>query len=157
MHPVLIDTNVPIVANGGASHASPACRERASARLRQVITQEKVVLDSAWVILKEYQNNLQKGPQPAGSEFYLWVLNNRANPARCEFIDLAIEADTGQYAAFPHADPAFAKFNQSDRVFVAAHLTHPEFPPIVNAVDSDWQEYKAPLDNHGVVVEELCP
>jgi len=40
---------------------------------------------------------------------------------------------------------------------VAASVSHPERPPILNAVDTDWWNYRMALERHGVRVEFLCP
>jgi len=36
-------------------------------------------------------------------------------------------------------------------------VAHPEHPPILNAVDSDWWHHQDALARHGVRVEFLCP
>ncbi|MBG8556103.1 hypothetical protein [Hymenobacter guriensis] len=156
MQPFLIDTNVGVVANNGHAGASPACVQRAIARLQQFMAGEILVLDEGWEILTEYQRNLTpKTGARAGHLFLRWVYNNRSNTERCHWVNLP-RTPEGQYEAYPDQDPALMTFNQSDRVFVAAHLTHPQRPPIVNATDSDWQESLAALSRHGVIVEELC-
>ena len=156
MRSFLIDTNVGVVANNGHAGATPACVQRAIARLQQFMHNEVLVLDEGWEIIKEYERNLTpKMGARAGHLFLRWVYQNRSNPDRCHFVLLTRSAD-GQYDAFPHQDPALTAFNQSDRVFVAVQLSHAQHPSIVNASDSDWQEYQAALSRHGVVVEELC-
>jgi hypothetical protein len=40
---------------------------------------------------------------------------------------------------------------------VAVALTHPDHPPIYNAVDSDWQIHQQALEKHGIQIEFLCP
>lgn len=156
MLPFLMDTNVGVVANGGHAGASPACVQRTIARLQQFMAGEILVLDEGWEIIKEYERNLTpKAGARAGHQFLRWVYNNRSNPDRCHWVTLP-RTPEGQYEAYPHQDPALTTFNQSDRVFIAAQLTHPQHPTIVNATDSDWEEYQIPLARHGVVVEELC-
>ena len=48
-------------------------------------------------------------------------------------------------------------FDKSDRKFVAVALTHPEKPPILNAVDSDWKNFEMALNNIGITIIFLCP
>ncbi|GIV75830.1 MAG: hypothetical protein KatS3mg050_0224 [Litorilinea sp.] len=45
----------------------------------------------------------------------------------------------------------------SVRKFVAVALVHGGNPPILNAVDSDWWDYREPLTAAGVRIEFLCP
>ena len=151
----LIDTNVAVTANK-KSDADPACWGAAAQRLVQLQQHEILVLDDAFLMLNEYDRNLHSAGQPgAGDAFYLWALRNRHNPRHCEQVTLAV-ADDGSFAAFP-ADPALADFDPSDRKFVAAALTHPANPLIVNATDSDWHHHLLALQQHGVGVEFICP
>ncbi|MDO7876737.1 hypothetical protein Q5H93_18475 [Hymenobacter sp. ASUV-10] len=151
----LIDTNVPLAANGKSS-AEPACMRAAAARLRQLQLSEILVLDDGFLILKEYQNKLSPSGQPGvGDAFYLWALRNRSNSRHCELVTLEM-AEDGGFAAFP-TRPELAAFDLSDRKFVAAALTHPARPPVVNATDSDWHHHREALAQQGVRIEFLCP
>jgi hypothetical protein len=152
----LIDTNVAIVANG-KSAAGPACVLAAIERLERLIAGEVLVLDDAEHILTEYRRHLSPHGQPGtGDQFFRWIWEQAAyNPRLCEKVTLAL-ADDGSFAAFP-ADPALTAFDPSDRKFVAAALTHPARPPVVNATDTDWHHHHAALQQHGVTVEFLCP
>ncbi|MDO7884189.1 hypothetical protein [Hymenobacter cheonanensis] len=150
----LIDTNVPLAANG-KSDAGPACVLTAVQRLVQLQTAEKLVLDSGFLILKEYQNKLSPTGQPGvGDAFLLWAWRNHTNSKHCELATLEL-AEDGSFAAFPN-DPALAAFDPSDRKFVAAALTHAANPPIVNATDTDWHKDHAALNRNGVQIEFLC-
>lgn len=151
----LIDTNVPLTANN-ASSAGPACVLAAIRRLRQLQQHEILVLDDAFLILREYHQKLSPTGQPGpGDAFLRWVLQNRSNPQHCHQIALHTEPD-GTFAAFP-TDPALASFDPADRKFVAAALTHPANPTIVNATDSDWHHAHADLMRNRVQVEFICP
>lgn len=151
----LIDTNVPLAANG-ASDAQPQCMLAAVQRLRQLQQQEILILDDTFLILKEYQNKLSPSGQPGvGDAFLLWAWRNHTNPQRCELITLEPDVDK-DFTAFPD-DPELASFDPSDRKFVAAALTHPERPVIVNATDTDWHKDLAALERNGVRVEFICP
>ena len=46
-------------------------------------------------------------------------------------------------------------FDRSDRKFLAVAVAARVV--VLNAVDSDWGEHKALMDEMGVVVKELCP
>ena len=150
----LIDTNVPLAANG-KSDAEPACVLAAVQRLMQLRAGEKLVLDTGFLILKEYQNKLSPTGQPGvGDAFLLWAWRNHTNPQHCDLVALEL-AEDGSFAAFP-ADPDLAAFDLSDRKFVATALTHNANPPIVNATDTDWHKDHTPLTRNGVRVEFLC-
>lgn len=151
----LIDTNVPLAANG-KSDAGPACVLAAVQRLIRLQSDEKLVLDTSFFILKEYQNKLSPTGQPGvGDAFLLWALRNHTNPRHCELITLEVAEDSS-FLAFP-TDPALTAFDPADRKFVAAALTHEANPPVVNATDKDWHEHHAALTSNGVRVEFLCP
>lgn len=152
----LIDTNVAIVANG-KSTANPACVLKAIERLERLIAGEIIILDDAEHIVSEYRRHLSPSGQPGtGDQFYRWLYEQAAyNPQHCEKVTLGLD-DDGNFAAFPKA-VELAKFDPSDRMFVAAALTHPARPPVVNAADKDWHEHCEALHAHGVEIEFLCP
>lgn len=150
----LIDTNVPLTANG-KSDAGPACVLAAVQRLIRLQTVEKLILDTGFLILKEYQNKLSPTGQPGvGDAFLLWAWRNHTNPKHCELATLELTED-GSFATFP-SDPELAAFDPSDRKFVAAALTHEANPPIVNATDTDWHKDHVALTRNGVRIEFLC-
>jgi hypothetical protein len=156
MH-IVIDTNVLVVANNrNCEQASPTCISTCVSRLRQIEQEGIVILDSKWRILKQYMDNARSAGQPVfGDAFLRWLLTNQANPKHCEVVEIT---PTGQdnFAEFPQ-DPDLAKFDPSDRKFVAVALAHPANPPILNAVDSDWRDFYPQLSRFGVKVEFLCP
>jgi len=61
----------------------------------------------------------------------------------------------GSYREFP-MDQQLARFDLNDRKFVAVSIAHSERPPILNAVDSGWRDFLAPLAENGVKVHDLC-
>ncbi len=160
MMKVIVDTNVPLVANGAAPQASARCAAMCAQRLNAICTQDILVLDDCWYIINEYKHQLHSSGQPGfGDAFLKWVLTNWANPLRCELIHLTLQ-DDGQpgcdFVEYPQA-PTLADFDPSDRKFVAVAMEHPEHPPILNAADSDWWYHREALARHGVQVEFLCP
>ena len=152
----LIDTNVLIVANN-KSHVGPACVLHTIERLEKLMAGEILVLDDAEHILSEYAGYSNYSGQPgAGDQFYRWVREQAMyNAQHCALVPLELNED-GDFTAFPTA-PELADFDLSDRKFVAAALTHPARPPIVNATDTDWHHHYAALQQQGVEVEFLCP
>ena len=152
---VIADTNVPIVANGKSPQASPDCVINCVRRLMQIQQNEILVLDDRWLIIQEYQKNLSSSGQPGvGDAFLKWVLTNQYNPKRCQRIQIT-EISEYNFAEFPN-DPNLAGFDLSDRKFVAVAIAHPQKPPILNAVDSDWRDFRNQLASHGVQVEFIC-
>jgi len=152
---VVVDTNVPIVANRDAPQASATCIVRCSQRLQVVQDEGMLVLDDGWRILREYMHNLRSSGQPgSGDAFLRWVLTNRSNPRRCCLVPLTPQGDS--FAEFPD-DPDLAAFDLSDRKFAAVAHAHPDHPPVLNATDSDWRHYRAAFERHGIRVEFVCP
>jgi hypothetical protein len=156
MH-LIVDTNVPIVANQHQSpQASPLCILACIDKLREIQIEHILVLDNNREIIREYIRNLHSSGQPGvGNAFLKWVLTNQANPLRCELVELELD-DQGEYINFPKAE-ALAHFDLSDRKFVAVALTHLAHPPILNAVDTDWWHHRQVLAEQGVQVDFLCP
>ena len=157
---VVVDTNVPVVANKASPQASEACVIICGQRLQDIQRYHILVLDDGWHILREYMDNLRSGGQPGtGDAFLKWTLTNRNNPQCCEQVHITPKddpQDRGDFKEFPN-DAAFVGFDRSDRKFVAVALTHPERPPILNAVDPDWWQYHDALTEHGIRLEFICP
>ena len=154
--PWVVDTNVPIVANGKSNQASPHCVIACVQKLLEIQKQHIIVLDNNWLIIKEYKNKLSQTGQPGvGDAFLKWVLTNHANPQRCQKVQITPTTENS-FEEFPD-DPTLLKFDLSDRKFVAVALAHPEKPPILNATDSDWKHFETALAAFGVRVEFLCP
>ena len=152
---VVVDTNVPVAANKGSPQASPQCVVLCAKRLWEIQRRGVLVIDSGWEILREYMRNLRSLGEPGvGDAFLKWVLTNRTNAERCLEVD--VHPECGSYAEFPKSE-SLARFDPSDRKFVAVALAHPSKPPILNATDSDWWQYRRALEGHGVTVVFICP
>lgn len=156
---VVVDTNVAVVASERHPGVSDACVLGCIERLRQISEgEDALVIDDGWHILREYMANLRQSGQPGvGDRFLKWVLDNLKNPSRCE--QVAITPVDGAYERgfreFPQ-DPCLVGFDRSDRKFVAVSLVHRQRPPILNATDSDWWDYREALERNGVRVVFLC-
>jgi len=153
----VVDTNVPIVANGVAEQASPECVSACAVRLRELTDSGKLVLDDGWRIMTEYTGHLHSEGQPGpGDAFLKWVLTNYRNPDRCELVRItpsgAAETD---FVEFPDSDD-LRDFDRSDRKFIAVALAHPERPPILQATDAEWWEMREAFDEAGVTIDFLC-
>ncbi len=159
----VVDTNVLVVANDQKPHpdsdqkphpGSPQCVVNCVKRLKDIQTSEVLVLDDLRLIISEYSRNALVKGQGVGDRFLKWVLQNQADQRHCCCV--TITPDNGSFKEFP-TNPELEKFDLSDRKFVAVALTHPERPPIYNAVDSDWHIFQDALQAAGVHVEFLCP
>lgn len=156
---VVVDTNVPVVANGKSTQASPNCVKECLHRIGRIIQgQDRLVLDNHWRILREYQSNLSPSGQPGiGDAFLKWVLTNQANRKKCECIHITnIDSGEDDFVEFP-IDPDLKNFDRSDRKFVAVALAHKRHPVILQAVDTDWWVARQALQRNGVRVKFLCP
>ena len=158
MKTFVVDTNVPVVANGAADHAPPDCVLACLDCIEKVKKRGIVLLDSAQLILKEYMNNLSLSGQPgAGDAFLRWVWINQANPLYCEIIPITPNPlDENDFEEFPD-DPNLGGFDPSDRKFVAIAISSGKNPQVLNAVDTDWWNFRRALRQHGVRVKFLCP
>ncbi|MGI4791960.1 MAG: hypothetical protein ACRYFS_24320 [Janthinobacterium lividum] len=131
----IVDTNVLIVANGKAEHASLSCYSCCIEALNEA-RQQLIVIDDAFQIFGEYQHKVNPSGQPrVGDAFLLWLLQNWANPSYCEVVTLTPNAHNS-FEEFPD-DPDLADFDPSDHKFVAAANASINTPAILNAVDSD--------------------
>jgi hypothetical protein len=157
MKAAVVDTNVPIVANGAANHATPDCVLRCVERLEEVRKKELVLLDDSFHILGEYMNHLSLSGQPGVGDFFMkWVWLNQSNPQYCLCIQITAQEGNDDFKEFPQ-DPDLENFDRSDRKFVAVALASRLDPPILNATDTDWWDYREPLRKNGVRVDFICP
>jgi hypothetical protein len=165
MKSVIVDENVAIVANdvvrissgkgAKANQADDTCRLSVIRRLRVIMQSERVIVDSFGTVITAYRRHLSGSGQPGlGDVFFKWICDHLYDDERVERVDLALRAD-GEYVAYPR-DPELERFDRADRVFVALALTCVPNPHIVNAVDSDYRNHQAALEDIGVFVEELC-
>lgn len=158
MSAFVVDTNVPVVANGRSKQASADCVLSCIDALRHVVVDGLIVLDDKMRILSEYMDNLSMSGQPgAGDYFMKWVWSVQAVSERCEqaVIHETPDDDRG-FEKFP-PDPALAKFDRSDRKFVAVALASKNEPTVLNAVDPDWWEHRKALRKNGLWIKFLCP
>ena len=155
---VIVDTNVPLVANGKADQASEDCVETCIDRLMQITAGNvKLVLDDRRRIVEEYRNKLNPGGFPGvGDAFLKWVEINWANPQRCDLVSIIpIDDSEIDFQEFP-TDPMLVDFDPDDRKFIAVALAHSENPPVLQAVDSAWWNFRDALRQNGVTVDFVC-
>jgi hypothetical protein len=154
----VVDTNVPIAANG-TSHADPACVIACIDVLNAVRSEGVIVLDDAMLILNEYLDHLSLSGEPgAGDAFIKWVWNVQADGKFCERVLLNPRQGNGSedYFEFPD-DPDLADFDPRDRKFAAVALASASEPTVLNALDSDWADRHDALLRNGLTIRFLCP
>jgi len=150
---VVVDSNVPIVANDRDGDYAPGCAIRCIERLATVRDKERVVLDFDDAILAEYKNRLRSCGQPGpGDAFLNHILRHLGDGVRTRLVALTKHVDR-LYDDFP-VDESLLKFDKSDRKFVAAAIV--TSAPVLNAVDSDWLDHEESLSKCGVTVEFVC-
>jgi hypothetical protein len=158
MSAFVIDVNVPIVANGCSPQADDECMRKCVETLMDVHSSGKIVLDDGLAILKEYMDHLSMSGKPGLGDFFMrWIWENQAVEAVCERVHLTLASgNTSEFNEFPD-DPALSRFDKSDRKYVAAALASAHSPVILNAVDSDWWDFRISLQANGVRICFLCP
>ena len=157
MSAFVVEVNVAIVANGKCDQANAACVRACQEIIMQVRCGGVIVLDDRMRILDEYMRNLSMRGQPGlGDAFMKWVWEHQADPSVCEKVALTLRSnDPEDFAQFPQ-DSALAKFDPSDKRYVAAALASHNNPELLNAVDSDYWDFREPLEKYGVKVRFLC-
>ena len=152
---VVVDTNVAVVANGKSQQASAACVLTCTEKLQQIMTGElKLVLDNDWRILNEYMRNLRSNGADVGDRFLGWLLANKDR--QCDYVSITpIGGSENDFQEFP-TDPALTSFDPADRKFIAVALAHAEKPPILQAVDSEWWNYREAFRQNGVTIDFIC-
>lgn len=157
MKRAVVDTNVPIVANGrsddanGSGIPTAACRLAAVDFLDELLKSGCLFLDLADEIQGEYRRYLNPAGEPGvGDRFYQELL--RRGPPHVRHVELP-KASDGSYEDYPK-DRDLVSFDPSDRKFVALSLRVKA--PVVVATDSDWVHHKAALTRNGVRIRFLC-
>ena len=117
--------------------------------------EKTLVLDNRWIIINEYMDNLRSSGEPGtGDRFLRWVLVNKDE--RCDWVSITpVDGSEREFEEFP-PDPALNGFDPADRKFIAVARAHPEKPPILQAVDSQWWDFRDALSRNGVMVEFIC-
>ena len=158
MPPVVVDTNVAVVANGKTPQASADCVLACIQELTEARDQRILLLDDHGLILEEYRKYLSPSGQPGlGDAFFKWLWDNQANTEHCRKVAITpIGANGKGFVEFPD-DPELERFDRSDRKFVATVLSDGGNAPVVNASDTDWWIYRDALQRNGVTIHFVCP
>jgi hypothetical protein len=156
----LVDTNVPITANRAARpDLIPAerlsCVWACVEAIEHVTRTRGLILDAGDEIFDEYRRHLSLQGQPGvGDIFMKWVHDHRWILHDSQRVGITRRGDT--YDEFPLHDGLTA-FDKADRKFVAVANAHADKPPILQATDSKWLEWKGALAEAGITVLFLCP
>lgn len=151
---VVIDTNVLVVANYGHENASTHCVEQCIDAL-SAARSDQVFIDDEQRILGEYRDHSSHSGQPGvGDAFFKWLWDNQGNTRYCKKVPITPH-EGREFEEFPE-DADLDGFDRSDRKFVAVAVASNEEPPILNASDTDWWNYRETFEKNGINLDFLC-
>lgn len=157
--PVVVDTNVLLVANGRHAAVSKECIATCSLRLNAIKKDGQISIDNKRRIINEYLKKTspyqeRKPPEQkgAGDAFLYWLLQNQTSK-RVRQIEIKESEDGGFDAIQPSQQFAALK---ADQKFIAVALADEKRPAILQAADTKWIEHTEALHKRGVTVEFLC-
>lgn len=155
MAELIIDTNVPIVAQGNSAFSFD-CENVCADFMEKIIAgKNTIVLDSDGYILSEYENNHnKKGPSTYLKVYLKWLYNNIGNPQKVKFVD--IHSDGNKLFVEVPDSISIIGFDRSDLKFIALSIANSNLAPIVEAADSKWIGWEKALNDEGISVIFLC-
>ncbi len=155
--PQVIDSNVPIVANR-CHGESYSCANNCAQALIQLRNSGVLLLDGLGLILAEYRRYLSLAGQPGvGDAFIKWVHDNSGRQDLVTRVPITPRGEAPEdFVEFPN-NPNLVGFDRSDRKFVAVALSSGRQPPILNATDRDWWDFREALSEVGISISFLCP
>ena len=75
---------------------------------------------------------------------------------RCDLVQITPgNGSENEFEEFPD-DPALNDFDPDDRKFIAVAIAHIETPPILQAVDSQWWDFRNAFRENDVTVDFIC-
>jgi len=157
---VVVDTNVARVADGHAYQANQACIDACiDAILRCTHGNDVVLIDDGGEILAQYTKGLGfSGAPGVGRAFVKWCWDFQSDSNRIVRIRItaANQTDWRAFEEVPN-DASLYGFDRDEHKFVAVAIASQQSPEILNAVDSDWWNFRTQLAAHGVRIRFLCP
>ena len=158
MRTVVVDTNVAVVACSRSDHVNDeTCIDACIDALIEVFNGTRVAIDDGHRIIDEYIRNLSMSGQPSiGDKFLQWVYYRQACTEYVEQVHITPRNRDDDFEEFPN-DRDLEGFDYNDRKFVAVALTSQTNPAILNASDTDWNDYREALRRYGCQIEFLCP
>ncbi len=151
----VVDTNVPIAANGKNTHASNECQLNCVKFLSSLVDfrkNSKVILDDQDLIFNEYCAHFSFSGQPGvGDVFFKYLHDNKHLNRRVQIVKVTPNGDgTTGFDELPDNS-----LDKNDRKFLAVALVAKA--RVVNALDTDWHEQKILLEELDVKIQQLCP
>jgi len=113
-----------------------------------VKSEQKLVVDLSYKIIGEYRVNI-----PKGGLARQWLNQLETQPREVRLIEVEIELDDKGVAVLPKT---LVIADKNDRKFVAVALAVDPHPSIVNATDTDWLGVQKGLEEHNIIVINLC-
>ena len=145
----IVDTNVPIVANGTNEAVCFECRFRTVEFLEKMMNSGILIVDLNGEVETEYWRNLRTDYPGVGNRFIQHFLTANAN--RVQRVELTPTKNGFEELEF--AGP-LKNFDLSDRKFAA--LSKATGRPVYVSVDSDWAISRDGLQKAGVTINFLC-
>jgi len=157
MKTYVVDTNVAVVASGRSEQAGLGCIAACIDALEEIVNNGVLIVDDGGRVLREYMDHLSLSGQPGpGDAFLKWVWSVQATERVMKTKITPQGRDDDAFAEFP-SDPALETFDRSDRKYVAVAVSSKQNPEVMNAVDSDWWNFREALQKHGIRLVFLCP
>lgn len=152
---VVVETNVPIAANGRETHASLACQYTCTEFLEKLASPKSntsIILDEQGMILDEYRHYLNyKGQPGVGDMFFKYLHDHMYLDKKVKLVPISpITDETRGFSELP-VNP----IDKSDRKFLAVAIV--ANANIINAMDTDWHEKAVFVDLMKIKVQQLCP
>ena len=156
MNEFIVDTNVPLVANGDAEHMSLDCQENCVMFISKLLSGVySIVIDDSFHIIREYEQNLKGNTQQNfGNSFLKWLLTNQHNPSKVKQVHIN-QIDEFNFEEVPQALIDIG-FDNSDRKFIAVAVSNNFASPIAQAADSKWIGWEHILNQENIDVLFLC-
>jgi len=151
---IIVDTNVPLVADG--EEMTTHCQISCSSFMEDVLRGKKrVVIDDQWIIIREYGHKLPNSSQNSFSKlFYKYIVTHQGNPVKVKQVSITPLGED-DFEEFPESLRAVG-FDISDRKFVAVAIVNRGKAAIAQAADSKWVGWEEALSKVGVNVLFLC-
>jgi hypothetical protein len=147
-----------MTANGANEDASQKCTATCAKALNAVTKLGHLFIDDKRLIISEYCSNLNAGGEPGPGELFLkWLFTNEWNPQRVTRVK--ITPRIGHQGEFEELSdpPGDIAYDPSDTKFLAVSASHPEHPPILQALDTKWWGWQEALSASGIEIHFLCP
>jgi hypothetical protein len=149
----VVDTNIPVIANGRDTHASPKCQLRAVEFLTKLVKDGCTTVDKDGEIFEEYSGRLYPQGQPGvGDLFFRHLLDHQGNAQRLRQVDVSDASAENLREAF--STGPLKDFDKSDRKFALCSVV--DDAPVATATDSDWAQHSDALIECNVKIHYVC-